>query len=151
MFRRKICCHSLCPGPHWLCRREPAHTSPYSVPFYRFLYLTPSSIKYVQSTLHFRQPFFLLCVSKKPSPLTPLTSIFCFLQLHRPLLAFSYIPTASAIPRPHQVRIFRISPDRLISRHQDSIRTQRSEPSRYPALTIPIFPLSSFDGLPDVG
>jgi hypothetical protein len=64
-YRWKDRHRSLHLDPHCICRGESAHSSPCLILFKRFLHLTFSSSikkKYVQSTLHYRQPFFILYV-----------------------------------------------------------------------------------------
>ena len=88
---------------------------------------------------------FCASLTNKPIPLTDFRS-----QLHSPFVTCLRLPGASAISRPHHVCIFGVSPNGPISRPEDSVCPQRPEPPRYPPVAIPIFPLSSSDGLPDI-
>jgi hypothetical protein len=63
-YRWKDRHRSLHLDPHCICRGESAHSSSCLILFKRFLpsHLLSIHKKYVQSTLHYRQPFFILYV-----------------------------------------------------------------------------------------
>ena len=132
-YRWKDRHRSLHLDPHCICRGESAHSSPCFILFSVSSIspsLHPFKKKFVQSTLHYRQPFFILYVYlfkiTLPSVIeVPLSRMLVLPQLHCALLICHHLPTASVIPRPHDVRIFGISPSRPISRRQDSFRPNR--------------------------
>ena len=145
----KVCSHSLRPISHCVCCRESTHPSLRPIPFYQFCLSSHHLYSMCKAPFTFGSRS-SSCGSLTSMPaLRPLSHQFNFSQLHSSLLIYPHLPTATTISRPHYVCIFRISPSRPISRYQDSVRSLRPEPPRYPSVALPIYPLSSFDGLPD--